>query len=204
MIKEYGKAYKEKQQSLPCDQDIDPSAIHTCFSLVSLESVVYMECHGVLRVYEGCFKEVSTKFKGCFEEISGKGVSKRFKEVWWILWISLQGDSRGFQECWEKKFKGVLRKIEGCLSFFKGISRYLKEVQRVFQEDLTGALLKVKRYFKKVSRVLQQSLRNSNQFQKYFLECQGLFKESFKCVLRKFHSCLKEVSGMFQECFNEI
>ena len=41
LIKEHGKAWKEKQQSLPCDQDIGPSAfaifaIRTCFLSIYL------------------------------------------------------------------------------------------------------------------------------------------------------------------------
>ena len=87
------------------------------FSLVSLKSVVHLECHRasksvkgtqweslcVSRVFQGSFKGISRKFQECFKEVKGS-----FKEV-----------SRVFQGC----FKGVSRKFQGCF----------KEVSRVFQ-----------------------------------------------------------------------
>ena len=71
--------------------DVVTQFVFSCFRplfflLVSLESVVVLECHKqsksvkgiqwesmcVSRVLQGSFKGVSKKFLGCFKEVSGK------------------------------------------------------------------------------------------------------------------------------------
>ena len=76
------------------------------------------------------------------------------------------------------RFKDVAKKFQGS---FKVASRILKEVFRVFQGRLKGV---------------------SRQFQRCSKEVSMVFKESVKWCFKKFKN-KKNVSRVFQECFNE-
>ena len=128
------------------------------FSLVSLKSVVYLECHkaskGVKgikwewmygpRVFQWCFKGVSRKFKGCFNEDprvspwSFKGVSKK-----------LQGNFKGVSRMFQGGFKQVSSKFQGRFN----------NLSRVFQVRLMSVL----RGDKSLSREFQGYLKENKE-----------------------------------------
>ena len=129
------------------------------FSLVSLKSVVHLECHKASKsikgtqleslcvsrvfqsVFQGSFKGVSRKFQGCFKSVS-RVFRGSFKQDFQASFKQVQRVSKGVNVC----FKGVSRVFHGC---FKGVSR-------VFH----GCFKRVRAFrgcFKVVSRVFQGS-----------------------------------------------
>ena len=73
-------------------------------------------------------------------------------------------------------FKGVSRKIEGCVKvILSGFQVYLNEVLRVCQGSFNFISRKCQRSFKEVSK----------KFQEWLKEVSMVFQESFKGVSRK-------------------